>query len=91
MNPLTDIFEGVEFKHVCIDLWRCSVKKGVIRNFAIFQTCNFIKKSLQHRRFPVKFAKFLRALILKNICERLLLLSLQLKLSFDGAYCKTKF
>ena len=25
--------------------------------------CDFIKKNLQHRYFPVKFAKFLRALI----------------------------
>ena len=31
------------------------------------------KERLQHRRFPVKFAKFLRAPILKNICERLIL------------------
>ena len=37
---------------------------------------NLIKKRLQHRCFPVKFptfTKFLRATILKNICERLLL------------------
>ena len=33
---------------------------------------NFIKKSLQHRCFPVKFAKFLKTSILKNTCERLL-------------------
>ena len=42
----------------------------VRKNFANFtgtpvlkvflQTCNFIKKGLQHRCFPVKFAKFLR-------------------------------
>ena len=35
--------------------------------------CNFIKKRLQHRCFPVNVAKFLRTSILKNICERLLL------------------
>ena len=34
---------------------------------------NFIKIRLQHRCFPVNFAKFLRTPILKNICERLLL------------------
>ena len=34
---------------------------------------NFIKKRLQHRCFPVKFAKFLRTAILKNICKQLLL------------------
>ena len=28
---------------------------------------------LQHRRFPVKFTKYLRIPVLKNICERLLL------------------
>ena len=35
--------------------------------------CIFIKKRLQHRCFPVKFAKFLKTSFLKNICERLLL------------------
>ena len=38
----------------------------------------FIKKRLQHRCFPVKFANFLRTPNLKNICERLLLLLLSL-------------
>ena len=39
------------------------------------KACNFIKKRLQHRCFPMKFAKFLRAPpILKNINERLLLI-----------------
>ena len=33
------------------------------------QTCNFINFAF----FPVKFAKILRKLILKNICGRLLL------------------
>ena len=40
---------------------------------AALQVCNFIKKKLQHRCFPVIIAKFLRIPILKNICERLLL------------------
>ena len=37
------------------------------------QASNFIKKRLQHSCFPMKFAKFLRTRILKNISERLLL------------------
>ena len=45
---------------------RFSVKRGV-------QLCNFIKKRLQHRYYAVKFVKFLKTLILKNICEQLLL------------------
>ena len=60
---------------------RCSVKKmflkvsqispentcvGVCFQYGL-QTCNSIKKRLQHRCFPVKFAKFLRTPILKSI------------------------
>ena len=36
------------------------------------KTCSFIKNRLHHWSFPVKFAKYLRTSILKNICERLL-------------------
>ena len=36
---------------------------------------NFIKKRLQHKCFPVKFARFLRTPILKNLYERLLCIS----------------
>ena len=39
------------------------------------QAC-IIKKRLQHMYFPVNSAKFLTALNLKNICERLLLLKI---------------
>ena len=38
-----------------------------------FQVCNFIKKRLQHRCFPVNIAKFLKTPNLKNIWERLLM------------------
>ena len=54
----------------------CSVRKGVLRNFAKFtgkhlchslffnkvasKVCNFIEKRLWHRCFPVTFTKFLR-------------------------------
>ena len=40
---------------------------------ASLQDWNVLKKRLQHRCFPAKFAKCLRTYILKNICERLLL------------------
>ena len=33
------------------------------------KVCNFIKKRLQHKCFPVNIAKFLRAIVLKNIWE----------------------
>ena len=66
---------------------RCSIKKAVLKNFAILTrkhlcwnlffnkvAANFIKKRLQHRCFSVNIAKSLRALFLKNICEQLLLI-----------------
>ena len=66
---------------------RCSVRKDVLRNFAKFtekhlcqglfmsgpKACNFIKKRLWHRCFPVNFAKVLRTLFLQNTSRRLLL------------------
>ena len=35
----------------------------------VVHTCNFIKKRLEHRCFPMNFAKFLRTPILKNISD----------------------
>ena len=68
---------------------RCSMKKAVLKNFAIFtgiqlseylfdkvvglQACNFIRKRLQYRCFSVNILKFLTTPILKNTCKRLLL------------------
>ena len=55
--------------------WKCSANTVVLKNFANFTGKHLCwslqqKKRLQHRCFPVKF---LRAPILKNICEWLLL------------------
>ena len=50
------------------------VLESLFNKVADFQACNFMKKkTLQHRYFPVNFAKFSRKSILKNTCERLLL------------------
>ena len=38
-----------------------------------------LQASLQHKCSPVKFAKFLRTPILKNICERLFLFKYEYK------------
>ena len=45
-------------------------KKGILSNSEGLQL--YVKKTLQHRCFPVNFEEFLRSPILKNICERLL-------------------
>ena len=49
---------------------KTSVLKSLFNKIPCLQACNFIKKRLQHSCFPVKFAKFLRTPILKNIGER---------------------
>ena len=48
------------------------VLESLFNKVADLKACKFIKNRLQHRCFPVKFAKFLRTPILKNIYERLL-------------------
>ena len=77
----------------CTENWsshqRCSMKKGVLRNFAKFtgkhlcQSLSFnkfagwsttlLKKRLRRRCFPVNFAKFLGTTFLQNTSGRLLL------------------
>ena len=57
--------------------------ESLFNRVAGLQGFNFIKKRLQPRRFPVKFEKFLRAPIMKNIWERLLLNGLALDLNFS--------
>ena len=61
---------------------KCSIKKAVLKNFAIltgYGLCwslfltTFIKERLQHRCFPVNIATFLRAPILMNTWEGMVL------------------
>ena len=40
-----------------------------LRWLLLFSVCNFIKKRLQHRCFPAKYAKFLKAPFSKNLCD----------------------
>ena len=59
---------------------RCSVRKGVLKNFTIFtgkhlclRPAALLKKRLWHRFFPVNFVKFLRTPFSQNTSGRLLL------------------
>ena len=65
---------------------RYSKKTGVLKNFSkltgkhlgqslFFNKVAGLSPATWYRCFPVNFAKFLRATILKNICERLLLVA----------------
>ena len=49
------------------------VLESLFNEVAGLQTCNVIKKRLQHRCFLVNIANILRTPILKNTCELLLL------------------
>ena len=55
---------------------------------AALHACNFTIKRVQHRHFPVKFVKFVRTPILKNICERLLLSSVNFEIMNWAEKCK---
>ena len=47
--------------------------ESLFNEAADLQVCNFINKRFQHMCFSVNIAKYLKKLILKRICERLLL------------------
>ena len=51
---------------------RCSTKKDALKNFAKF-TRTLLKKRFRNTCFPLNFAKFSKAPILKSICKWLLL------------------
>ena len=58
---------------------RCSIRKGMLRNFAKFtgkrlRPATLLKKRLWYKYCPVNFAKFLRKPFSDNISGRLLLL-----------------
>ena len=58
-QSFADIFRNVHRK--------TSVLESFCSKYGELKACNFIKKRLQHRCFPVKFAKFLRTPFLQNI------------------------
>ena len=72
------------------------VLESLFNKGAGIQACNFIKKRLQQKCFPVNIAKFLKISILKNMCDRLPLsfviyngeqiCSHSLKKSIDGKF-----
>ena len=62
------------------------VLESLFNRLVGFKTCNFLKKRLRIRCFPVNIAKFLRTLILMKIFQQLLLpfLLLNVNISSQG-------
>ena len=60
------------------------VLESPFNRLAGLKTCNFLKKIIQHRCFPVNISKFLRTLILTKICEQLLLQLLPLTVNISS-------
>ena len=52
---------------------KITVFESLFSEVAGFEVCNFIRKRFQQLCFSVNTAKFFKKLILKKICERLLL------------------
>ena len=80
----------VFYKKNCLSKFRNIHRKTpLLESFLIkLQALGLLKKRLQDRCFPVNIAKFLRAPILKNICEQLLLMltNIYLNLTFEYHY-----
>ena len=66
-------FEKKLLLKLCVEFTGKHLCRSFFNEVAGLQTCNFIKKRLQYRYFPVNFVKFLGTPILKNIYELLLL------------------
>ena len=71
--------EGVLYKKVVLNNFAIFTGKHLswslfFKKIVVLKACDFIKKRLQNRCFPVNIAQFLRIPFLKNICERLLLM-----------------
>ena len=63
-------------EQVFLKILQCSQEKiciGVFFKYADLETCNFIKKRLQRRFFPLKLAKFLRLSFFTEHVRQLLL------------------
>ena len=58
--------------------------ESLFNRLAVFKSCNFLEKGLQHKCFPVNIAKILRTLILMKICEQLLLQFLLLTVNISS-------
>ena len=71
-NGVLKSIENFAGKYLCWCLFLIklqAVLESLFSKIVGLQACKFIKKRLQHRFFSGKFAKFVRTLILKNICE----------------------
>ena len=99
-SPVTFVIQTGEISNFLFNLffrsshWRCSVKKvleSLSNNVAGPQVCDFIKKSLQRRCFPLRFVKILRTPILKNISERLFLALFFFQIRFSRFNCISIF
>ena len=88
-QPL-DVFCRKSYSQKFRNIYRkTSVLESLFNRLAGFKTRNISKKRLQHSCFPVNVIKFLRTLILKKICEQLLLpfLHLTVNISSQGLVC----
>ena len=69
MQPPVVFCKKGALKNFCKFHRKTPVLKSLFNKVASLKVCNFIKKRHQHRCSPVKFTKFLRTTILKNIYE----------------------
>ena len=67
------MFSEIGVLKVCNIPRKTPVLESLFGKVASMEACNFTKKKLQHRHYPVNIAKFLRKLLFKKHHGRLLL------------------
>ena len=84
---VVNIFQYFSFDREQAEASEVLYKEGVLKIFAVFTgkhlwnlfllkkrlASNVIEKTIHYSCFPLKFTKFLKIPILKNVCKRLLL------------------
>ena len=73
-KPLEVFYKKKCSLKICKSDKKTPVLESLFSKGAGLKVCNFIKKRLKQRCFPVKFTR-LRIPILKNICEQLFLVN----------------
>ena len=65
-QSFTDVLENRCSENYCKFHWKTPTLESLLNKVVVLNVCNFIKKSLQHRCFPVKLAKIFRTPFLQS-------------------------
>ena len=68
-QSLADVLQNMYSSKFCKIYRKTSVLESLFNEVEGLNTCNFIKKRLQHECFPVNFCEIFKITFLQNICS----------------------